>query len=111
MTGGPDPVQTLPVPSLLRSLLSEHLDPGYAAAAAARQPGEPTRRQWIWQAAAALPRWGVTAFLPTVITSPLERIALAQQVVQSDPAGFCGATPLGLHVEGPFLNPQKKAAR
>ncbi len=54
MTGGPDPVQTLPVPSLLRSLLSEHLDPGYAAAAAARQPGEPTRRQWIWQAAAAL---------------------------------------------------------
>ena len=28
--------QRIPVPSLLRSLLSEHLDPGYAAAAAAR---------------------------------------------------------------------------
>ena len=64
----------------------------------------------IWQVAAGLPRWGVTAFLPTVITSPLERIAQAQQVVQSEPAGFRGATPLGLHVEGPFLNPQKKGA-
>jgi len=64
----------------------------------------------IWQVAAGLPRWGVTAFLPTVITSPLERIAQAQQVVLSEPAGFRGATPLGLHVEGPFLNPQKKGA-
>lgn len=64
----------------------------------------------IWQVAAGLPRWGVTAFLPTVITSPLERIALAQEVVSSRPAGFHGAAPLGLHVEGPFLNPQKKGA-
>ncbi|MCF6390054.1 DUF881 domain-containing protein [Mycobacterium sp. MBM] len=31
-----DAPQRLPVPSLLRSLLSEHLDPGYAAAASAR---------------------------------------------------------------------------
>ena len=64
----------------------------------------------IWQVAAGLPRWGVTAFLPTVITSPLERIAAAQQVVLSQPAGYRGATPLGLHIEGPFLNPQKKGA-
>jgi uncharacterized protein YlxW (UPF0749 family) len=52
--------QLLPVPSLLRALLSEHLDPGYAAAAAKRErSGEPrtgrTRVQgWIWQALAAL---------------------------------------------------------
>ncbi len=31
-----DAPQRIPVPSLLRSLLSDHLDPGYAAAAAAR---------------------------------------------------------------------------
>jgi uncharacterized protein YlxW (UPF0749 family) len=46
-----------PVPSLLRSLLSEHLDPGYAAAAEARASGERPRRRWAtwaWQAAAAL---------------------------------------------------------
>jgi uncharacterized protein YlxW (UPF0749 family) len=49
--------QLIPVPSLLRSLLSEHLDPGYAAAAAKRAEGEPPRRRWAtwgWQAAAAL---------------------------------------------------------
>ncbi|MEZ4767174.1 MAG: N-acetylglucosamine-6-phosphate deacetylase [Caldilineales bacterium] len=64
----------------------------------------------IWQVASGLPRWGATAFLPTVITSPLERVAAAQQVIASRPAGFRGAAPLGLHVEGPFLNPQKKGA-
>lgn len=41
-------------PSLLRTLLSEHLDPGYAAATAARAPGDRPCRQWIWQTAAAL---------------------------------------------------------
>lgn len=65
----------------------------------------------IWTVAADLPRYGVTAFLPTVITSPLETIAAARQVVSAAPeAGFRGAIPLGLHVEGPFLNPQKKGA-
>jgi uncharacterized protein YlxW (UPF0749 family) len=49
----------IPVPSLLRALLSEHLDPGYAAAAAERdrtgdnQTGR-TRVDWVWQAVAAL---------------------------------------------------------
>ena len=33
----------LPVPSLLRSLLSDHLDPGYAAAAE-KSGGRPRRR-------------------------------------------------------------------
>jgi uncharacterized protein YlxW (UPF0749 family) len=48
------------VPSLLRALLSEHLDPGYAAAAAKRGTADTPRsgRQrvfgWLWQAAAAL---------------------------------------------------------
>jgi uncharacterized protein YlxW (UPF0749 family) len=48
--------QRLPVPSLLRSLLSEHLDPGYAAAAAARRDGarRPRVVEWGWQVAAAL---------------------------------------------------------
>ncbi|MCW2651139.1 MAG: hypothetical protein JWR32_2115 [Mycobacterium sp.] len=52
-----DRPQLIPVPSLLRSLLSEHLDPGYAAAAAGRAAGTaPTRKwaAWGWQAAAAL---------------------------------------------------------
>ena len=52
--------QRIPVPSLLRALLSEHLDPGYAAAAARResavdpQNGRARAAGWIWQALAAL---------------------------------------------------------
>ncbi|GAB5899898.1 DUF881 domain-containing protein [Mycolicibacterium mageritense] len=51
-----DAPKRIPVPSLLRSLLSEHLDPGYAAAAAARaEGGQPRRRvfDWGWQLLAA----------------------------------------------------------
>jgi N-acetylglucosamine-6-phosphate deacetylase len=65
----------------------------------------------IWRVAEKLPRYGVTAFLPTIITSPLEKIAAGRQAVtEGRPDGFRGAFPLGLHVEGPFLNPQKKGA-
>src|ERR1700753_4120015 len=51
--------QLIPVPSLLRALLSEHLDPGYAAAAEQRnRSGEPPTGRaravgWVWQALAA----------------------------------------------------------
>ena len=65
----------------------------------------------IWRVAGGLPRYGVTAFLPTIITSPLEQVTAGQRIVtEGEPAGFRGARPLGLHVEGPFLNPQKKGA-
>ncbi len=65
----------------------------------------------IWQVAESLPCYGVTAFLPTIITSPPAKVATGQQVVKEGrPAGFRGTTPLGLHVEGPFLNPSKKGA-
>lgn len=49
----------IPVPSLLRALLSEHLDPGYAAAAAKRgrlaapQSARARTFGWMWQALAA----------------------------------------------------------
>ncbi|MEO3759449.1 DUF881 domain-containing protein [Mycobacterium sp. B14F4] len=41
----------IPVPSLLRSLLSDHLDPGYAAAAEAKAAGRvrPWWQAWVWQ--------------------------------------------------------------
>jgi uncharacterized protein YlxW (UPF0749 family) len=52
--------QLLPVPSLLRELLSVHLDPGYAAAAARRDRartadgGRSVISGWAWQALSAL---------------------------------------------------------
>jgi len=65
----------------------------------------------IWRVAEKLPRYGVTSFLPTIITSPLEKIAEGQAVVaRGQPPRFRGARPLGLHVEGPFLNAAKKGA-
>jgi N-acetylglucosamine-6-phosphate deacetylase len=65
----------------------------------------------IWDVAARLPQFGVTSFLPTIITSPLERITAGQRVVAAGPPeGFTGAMPLGLHIEGPYLNAAKKGA-
>src|SRR5512147_410957 len=65
----------------------------------------------IWHVAEGLPRWGVTSFLPTIITSPLAQVGKAQEVLAGGPPdGWTGSIPLGLHCEGPFLNPQKKGA-
>ena len=64
----------------------------------------------IWDVAVQLPQFGVTSFLPTIITSPLETVGAAQDVMADEPDGFSGALPLGLHLEGPFLNPAKKGA-
>ena len=65
----------------------------------------------LWEVGRRLPRFGVTAFLPTIITSPLATVAAAQRVIQAGPPpGYAGAWPLGLHLEGPFLNPAKRGA-
>src|SRR5204862_4525373 len=63
----------------------------------------------IWAVGEALTQFGVTAFLPTVVSSPPGVIAAAQAVLRhGPPAGYRGATPLGLHLEGPFLNPERR---
>jgi N-acetylglucosamine-6-phosphate deacetylase len=61
----------------------------------------------IPEVAARLPRFGVTAFLPTIISAPLETYKRALDAITA-PAG--GARPLGLHFEGPFLNPERAGA-
>ena len=61
--------------------------------------------------AAALPAYGVVAFLPTVITSDPAVPARALEVLAAGPpSGWSGATPLGLHLEGPMLAPSRKGA-
>lgn len=62
----------------------------------------------IWTVAAELPRHGVTAFLPTVISGPVEAAEAALAVLAAPPAGFIGARPLGLHVEGPAISPLRR---
>jgi N-acetylglucosamine-6-phosphate deacetylase len=69
---------------------------------------EPER---LWEVAAALPRWGVTAWLPTVITAPSDaRIRALAALRSGPPPGAVVACPLGLHLEGPFLAPERRGA-
>jgi N-acetylglucosamine-6-phosphate deacetylase len=59
--------------------------------------------------AARLPATGVTAFLPTVISSSPEHYRrVFEAFAAARPAP--GARPLGLHLEGPFLAPARAGA-
>jgi N-acetylglucosamine-6-phosphate deacetylase len=66
----------------------------------------------MWTVAAGLTRYGVTAFLPTIITAPPGTIpaALTALAAGPPPGAPAGARPLGLHLEGPFLNPARRGA-
>jgi N-acetylglucosamine-6-phosphate deacetylase len=65
----------------------------------------------IWAVGEAIAATGVTAFLPTIVTAPEGRIDDALQVLAAGPpVGHRGATVLGLHLEGPFLSPQRYGA-
>ena len=68
---------------------------------------EPER---IWELGGLLPRHGVTAWLPTIVSSPAEIAERAMATLSRRPPGFTGAEPLGLHLEGPALNPLRRGA-
>lgn len=57
----------------------------------------------------ALPSTGVTAFLPTIISEPVE-VAAAFAGAVGAAAESQGARVLGAHIEGPFLNPSFRGA-
>ncbi|QIN80379.1 N-acetylglucosamine-6-phosphate deacetylase [Rubrobacter marinus] len=54
---------------------------------------------------------GTTSYLPTVISSPRELyrevLPVLAEAMREVPSG---AEPLGLHLEGPFINPEKRRA-
>ena len=55
--------------------------------------------------------WGVTAFAPTLVSTSLENVTAAMEVVQAGPPpGYGGAAVLGLHIEGPFLSVSRHGA-
>jgi N-acetylglucosamine-6-phosphate deacetylase len=56
----------------------------------------------------ALPASGVTSFLPTIISSPLDEVHAFVRAART--AASPGARVLGAHVEGPFLNPAFRGA-
>jgi N-acetylglucosamine-6-phosphate deacetylase len=57
----------------------------------------------------ALPATGVTAFLPTLISAPVE-VGAAFVAAVGAAAEAQGARVLGAHIEGPFLNPSFRGA-
>jgi uncharacterized protein YlxW (UPF0749 family) len=94
--------QLIPVPSLLRALLSEHLDPGYAAAAAKRggSAAPPRGREraagWLWQALAALLIATVFAAAVAQARSVAPGVRTAQQLLlQSVRSSEAAAAKLG----------------
>ena len=54
---------------------------------------------------------GVTSFLPTTMTMPVEDIAKAIQVIADNKDKVEGAQVLGTHLEGPFFNKKYKGAQ
>ncbi len=58
-----------------------------------------------------LPRGGVTSFLPTTMTMPLEKIYRALERIRLGKNFSRGAKILGAHVEGPFINKKFKGAQ
>jgi N-acetylglucosamine-6-phosphate deacetylase len=68
-----------------------------------------TNPESIWEVATRLPEHGVTAFLPTIVSSPPKAVFAAFGVLAAGPPdGWVGAHPLGLHLEGPFLAPERR---
>jgi N-acetylglucosamine-6-phosphate deacetylase len=56
---------------------------------------------------------GVGAYFPTTVTSPRDETVrslagLAAEIGRGPEAGYHGATPLGIHLEGPFLSHSKR---
>jgi N-acetylglucosamine-6-phosphate deacetylase len=71
---------------------------------------EPTA-ETVRAMSAVLPRFGCTAFLPTVITAPLEQMQAAERAVATVMnEQVNGARVLGTHLEGPFINPARAGA-
>jgi N-acetylglucosamine-6-phosphate deacetylase len=65
----------------------------------------------IPQVAARLPETGVTAFLPTIITSPLDAYPrFMRDVERAASTDVRGAHVLGAHLEGPYLNAKRVGA-
>ena len=66
----------------------------------------------FWDMARSLARTGVTSFLPTLISHPLETLIqrLEALAAQLDKGPSDAARPLGFHLEGPFLATSKRGA-
>jgi N-acetylglucosamine-6-phosphate deacetylase len=65
----------------------------------------------LWAVGAVLRQFGVVAFLPTLVSPSWAVVDRARAAwAAGAPDGYQGATPLGWHVEGPFISPLRAGA-
>lgn len=65
----------------------------------------------IWAVGERLLIHGVTQFVPTLISEGFDRLDEALDVLAAGPPpGWCGAEPVGWHLEGPWLAPSRVGA-
>lgn len=64
----------------------------------------------MWAPGSVLARYGVTAFLPTIVTSPRGHVDAALDAWCAGTASDGDPVPLGIHVEGPYLSPARAGA-
>lgn len=64
----------------------------------------------VQKVAKELLAYGVTSFCPTMVTSEKEKYLKVLPRIQKKQGGKSGATILGVHLEGPFINTAKKGA-
>ncbi|MGG4444067.1 N-acetylglucosamine-6-phosphate deacetylase [Brevibacillus fortis] len=60
----------------------------------------------------ALARHGVTSFLATTMTAPYDQLEqVLVNIAQNSRKGLPGAQAIGIHLEGPWINPRYKGAQ
>lgn len=69
-----------------------------------------TVEQGIRKVAKELLKDGVTSFCPTLVTNSKDVYAKVLPKIKRTDGGGHGATVLGVHAEGPFINVEKKGA-
>lgn len=72
------------------------------------------RKESIIEMSKILPKYGVTAFIPTTVTSSHEKLINISRTIKDSISVWkpeIGARILGIHLEGPYINPIKAGAQ